>query len=244
MKITERVKHTAGALRSIYTESFGGKEWGRYRIRRSELKEISGLKRLSPGFLRRLSDACFESGHALVDRDDDFVFIDHDRFDNYRKVPKAMASQYGFEEELDEQDDDADGDGSEDEGSDEQTYADEDIERLTELLRAHAKQGKTTPYTPVAQPFGLDMSNPDHRNIFAGMLAQVSIAEHEGGRGMLSAVVIRPDRHKPGHGFFDLAEQLGLFDSAKDDEEECWIKELNKVYAANKPKSSRRAARG
>lgn len=64
----------------------------------------------------------------------------------------------------------------------------------------------------------------------AHMLGEISTAEHEVGRGMLTVVVVHKHGDQmPGPGFFQLARELGH--DAKD-WEAFWIGELEKVYGA------------
>jgi hypothetical protein len=60
-------------------------------------------------------------------------------------------------------------------------------------------------------------------------LGEISTAEHNQGRGMLSVVVVyKHGEQMPGPGFFELARGLG---HRVRDETEFWIEELQKVYA-------------
>lgn len=68
----------------------------------------------------------------------------------------------------------------------------------------------------------------DHR--FHRMLGEISTTEQQAGRGMLSVLVVRKKGDmKPGHGFFELTQQLGY---KFDDEESFWISEFTKILAA------------
>lgn len=80
----------------------------------------------------------------------------------------------------------------------------------------------------VARIRSLDLE-PQSQHL-AHMLGEISTAEHEAGRGMLSVVVVHKHGDQmPGPGFFELARSLG-YDTG--DREEFWIKELQKVYRA------------
>ena len=64
----------------------------------------------------------------------------------------------------------------------------------------------------------------------AHMLGEISTAEHEAGRGMLTVVVVHKHGDQmPGPGFFQLARSL---DRDTRDREAFWIRELEKVYRA------------
>jgi len=65
-------------------------------------------------------------------------------------------------------------------------------------------------------------------------LGEISIEENHSGRGMITALVVyKHGEHKPGPGFFELAQKLGRNTKDLDN---CWIDELKTVYAfwANK----------
>ena len=64
----------------------------------------------------------------------------------------------------------------------------------------------------------------------AHMLGEISAAEHEAGRGMLTVVVVHKHGDRmPGQGFFQLARSLG---HGTKDRKAFWIGELEKVYGA------------
>ena len=64
----------------------------------------------------------------------------------------------------------------------------------------------------------------------AHMLGEISTAEHEAGRGMLTVVVVHKHGDQmPGPGFFRLARSLG---QDTRDREAFWIGELERVYRA------------
>ena len=68
----------------------------------------------------------------------------------------------------------------------------------------------------------------------AHMLWEISTAEHEAGRGMLTVVVVHKQGDQmPGQGFFKLARSLG---HDIRDREAFWIGELEKVYGASTPR--------
>jgi hypothetical protein len=61
------------------------------------------------------------------------------------------------------------------------------------------------------------------------ILDEVSRAEDDNGRGMLSVVVVTRETSLPGDGFFKLAKELGRDTS---DREACWMAELEHVRAS------------
>ncbi len=78
-----------------------------------------------------------------------------------------------------------------------------------ELLRV-AKTGGYVNYSDVAPLAGLNMELAHDRNQIARILDGISQSEHDAGRPLLSAVVVRKDENIPGNGFFALAKRLGL----------------------------------
>jgi hypothetical protein len=68
-----------------------------------------------------------------------------------------------------------------------------------------------------------------HDPRLANLLGQVSCLEHAAGRGMLSSVIVNQSERVPGHGYFNLARELG-FQIESGGEEEFWSRELEKVY--------------
>ena len=80
----------------------------------------------------------------------------------------------------------------------------------------------------VAEIRSLDLE-PQSEHL-AHMLGEISTAEHEAGRGMLTVVVVHKDGDQmPGPGFFQLARSLG---HETRDREAFWIGELETVYGA------------
>ena len=64
---------------------------------------------------------------------------------------------------------------------------------------------------------------------FHKMLGEISTSEHQAGRGMLTAVVVRAHDGRPGPGFFRLARDLG---ERFKDPEMFWAMEVAKVCQA------------
>ena len=96
-----------------------------------------------------------------------------------------------------------------------------------ELLRI-AKIGGYVNYSDVAPLADLNMELAHDRNQIARILDGISQSEHDAGRPLLSAVVIRKDENTPGNGFFTLAKRLGLHPGG--DNLEFWLAELRRVH--------------
>ncbi|MDE2660054.1 MAG: hypothetical protein OXI45_07555 [Acidobacteriota bacterium] len=94
-----------------------------------------------------------------------------------------------------------------------------------------ARCEKTIPYTDLARRIGpvLGTHLEPYDPRLWGMLGQISRAEDDEGRGLLTVVVVhKTGDMKPGPGFFDLAKCRGRDTS---DIVRCWIEELKKVHA-------------
>ena len=106
---------------------------------------------------------------------------------------------------------------------------------IYEKLKSVARDKKIIPYSDVAPLANLVMSNPDHRKQLAEILCEISKYEHSQGRPMLSAVVTHKNDPIPGHGFFTLARELGLYRGHGD--MEFLAEELKRVwsYWSNQP---------
>ena len=101
-------------------------------------------------------------------------------------------------------------------------------DELYEKLREAARQQKTTRYEDIAPMLGLKMGDPADRVRIGQILGEISKQEHEAGRPMLSAVVTRKGDERPGPGFFELAQQLGLVGAM--DSDTFFIHELKRVH--------------
>lgn len=93
------------------------------------------------------------------------------------------------------------------------------------VMRARARRGHPISYSDlVLEIHSVRMDAHDPR--LAHFLGQISRAEHEAGRGLLTAVVVPKHDGFPGDGFFELAEELGR---SSDDREACWIAEMERL---------------
>ena len=101
-------------------------------------------------------------------------------------------------------------------------------ERIYEELRRVARSEDVTYYSCVAPLVGLDMDLLEDRNRIANILDRISTTEHQAGRPLLSAVVIRKDKNMPGRGFFNLARRLRLHDANNDFQ--YWFREIRSVH--------------
>jgi len=96
-----------------------------------------------------------------------------------------------------------------------------------ELIKA-AQQRKTIYYEDIARIMKLPTRGDHMAKEVGQILGEISECEHNQGRPLLSAIVIRKDTGMPGEGFFKLARQLNKFQGQ--DEQNFWKNELQAVY--------------
>jgi hypothetical protein len=89
-------------------------------------------------------------------------------------------------------------------------------EELHRRLVSVARLGRYVIYSEIAPLLGLDMSSPADRTEIGRLLGEVSVFEHQLGHPLLSAIVIHRDNNIPGPGFFQLAQDLGIYDGNDD----------------------------
>jgi hypothetical protein len=102
-------------------------------------------------------------------------------------------------------------------------------EEMRQVLISRAALRGTIPYSELVQKVHAIRLEPDAYP-FHAMLGEISTAEDQAGRGMLTVIVVHKDGDmQPGPGFFNLAGRLGHDTS---DRLTFWVGELDKVYAA------------
>ena len=97
---------------------------------------------------------------------------------------------------------------------------------VREKLIAVAKHRDTVFYSGVARLADLPVRS---RSLFQ-LLDEISTHEHEAGRPLLTAVVVRKEDGMSGQGFFKLATRLGHHREGED-RKRYWIWERDRVYA-------------
>jgi hypothetical protein len=97
----------------------------------------------------------------------------------------------------------------------------------SKLIRTAHKR-KTIYYKDVAEIMGLPIRGEHMAREVGQILGEISEWEHDEGRPLLSAVVIREDIGIPGEGFFKLARELGKFQGQN--EQDFWQNELQDVH--------------
>ncbi len=101
-------------------------------------------------------------------------------------------------------------------------------DELYKKLREVARNRNTLHYEDIAPLLGLRMADPADRVRIGQILGEISKLETNAGRPMLSAVVTHKGDERPGGGFFELAEVLGLVGGR--DSETFFIHELKRVH--------------
>ena len=95
-------------------------------------------------------------------------------------------------------------------------------------LKAVASARDLITYEDVAPLANLDMADPDHRNQMSRILEAIARAEFAQGNPLLTVVVVHKHDYRPGHGFFVLARELGLYGGS--DDVEYFSRELKRVH--------------
>lgn len=99
-------------------------------------------------------------------------------------------------------------------------------QRLIEVARS---EDPVVNYAAIAPLAGLSMDDPSDRNRLAAILDEINAHEVEGGRPLLSAVVVLAGSDRPGKGFFECARRLGRYTDG--DGLAFWMRELKRVQA-------------
>ncbi|WP_350335084.1 hypothetical protein [Coralliovum pocilloporae] len=89
----------AERLCALYTEPFGGKDTGRYRIATKLVRKLAGRRRLYEDDIQALSRSMLERGYVLIDMDAFFVVLSVGTFGNYRRAnEESLDPAYGKKE--------------------------------------------------------------------------------------------------------------------------------------------------
>ena len=100
--------------------------------------------------------------------------------------------------------------------------------RLIKLAQAQ----KIISYGELVEKYGIHMSEDHHEVIgtLEDILCEISSAEHEQGRHLLSVLVVLKKSNAPGEGFYELASRLGKFKKGGD-KTVFFCQELDGVYS-------------
>jgi hypothetical protein len=104
---------------------------------------------------------------------------------------------------------------------------------LYNRLKEAASRGKPIYFSEIAELLEINMSDEEQRKKMFEMIANISLYEHQNGRPLLSAIVIKADK-SPGYGFFIMARRLGL---QKTNNQSFFYEEVKKVFDYWKNKS-------
>ena len=82
----------ADRMAELYSQSFGGKKSGRYRIAVKLVRQLAGRRRLYEDDVTVLKRELAERGYVLVDMDSFFVVMAANTFLNYRRANESCVS--------------------------------------------------------------------------------------------------------------------------------------------------------
>ena len=104
-------------------------------------------------------------------------------------------------------------------------------QRLREVARAQTTITYSDLCKELAVATGVRLE--PHEAPLAALLGQVNVLEQEAQKPLISCVVVhKAGDSKPGPGFWNMANAMGLdIGSTEDDRERYWIAELNRCYA-------------
>ncbi len=83
---------------------------------------------------------------------------------------------------------------------------------IHDRLKDVARKRSDITHEEVASLTNLDMADPDHRNQMSRILDVIARSEFAQGNPLLTVLVVHKQDHRPGHGFFELARELGLYE--------------------------------
>jgi len=91
-KCIASIEESANHLSRLYSEEFGGKERGRFRISAKLVRQLAGRRRLYEDDICLLGRAMIERGYVLIDMDTFFVILSSNTFVNYRRVNESSIN--------------------------------------------------------------------------------------------------------------------------------------------------------
>jgi hypothetical protein len=113
----------------------------------------------------------------------------------------------------------------------------EQMAKLYARLLSAARAQQAVHYSDVASIVGLDMSNPPDRDYLGQLLGDISTAEAEEGRPMLSVVVLHKGENTIGQGFQKLGRMLKRR-LTTDDDDSFLVRELHATFTTWNPDSA------
>ena len=109
-----------------------------------------------------------------------------------------------------------------------------DDQAVCERLVQAARAGEFVHYGELAKMLGINMDNPHFGAEVGKVLGRISEDEVAAGRPMISAIVVSKEDMLPGHGFYNLGQQLHLVDPGED-EIGFAVRQIRKVHAYWRP---------
>jgi hypothetical protein len=94
-----QISNVANDLIDLYTERFGGKVQGRYKISKENLAILSVRVNLQiEGFINPLRNNMFDAGYSLIrnvdeENNESYIVIKNNIFTNYREIPSRLIRQ-------------------------------------------------------------------------------------------------------------------------------------------------------
>ena len=77
---------SAKRIAALYSQEFGGKSSGRFRVAAKQLRELLGVRRIYEDDVTRLSRCMLNEGYVLIDMDSFYVVLSANAFVNYRRA--------------------------------------------------------------------------------------------------------------------------------------------------------------
>lgn len=93
-------------LRKIYELEFGGKSRGRFKISRSNFRQLSQRQRLEDSTIQKIIEEALELGFVVTDLGDYFSVVGLNVMMNYRPVPKSILKNFINDDDLSALDED------------------------------------------------------------------------------------------------------------------------------------------
>lgn len=90
------IPRIARHLRAIYREEFGGKAEGRFRMSRTNFKEVCGRQHLNDSTVQAIADELLEHGYVLTNAYEFFLVQKLDALRAVRRVPRSVRSKYSI----------------------------------------------------------------------------------------------------------------------------------------------------
>ena len=104
----------ATVLRELYDENFGGDEYEPFRLGWGDLRQLSGVAKVTDGFITAINCELAGSDHALVPFSDFLMVTSEADCRQRRKLPGRVLENYLPEQAVEEECDE-DGDNEEEE---------------------------------------------------------------------------------------------------------------------------------